>query len=95
MTQQLGGRYAVRIALTLAVVLFGRRLSAAAPDDWAEGAPGREDGANHTYYNRGGQLPWRNREGDWRDAEGTQQGNKPLLSLPSSSRRMPSQSNGT
>ena len=50
----------------------------AAPDDWAEGVPGREDGANHTYYNRGGQLPWRNREGDWRDADGVPQGKKPL-----------------
>lgn len=53
-------------------------VALAAPDDWAEGAPGHEDGANHTYYNRGGQLPWRNREGDWRDAEGVRQGNKPF-----------------
>ncbi len=50
----------------------------AAPDDWAEGSPGRDDGANHTHYNRAAQLAWRNRDGDWRDADGVQQGNKPF-----------------
>src|SRR5947209_763536 len=78
MNQQAAGRYAVWVSLVLAVVLSGGTLLSAAPDDWAEGAAGRDDGANHTYYNRGGQLPWRNREGDWRDADGTQQGNKPF-----------------
>lgn len=78
MNSQVVGRYAARVALILAVLLSSGGWLFAAPDDWAEGAPGREDGANHTYYNRGGQLPWRNREGDWRDADGTQQGNKPF-----------------
>ncbi|MEX0718485.1 MAG: disaggregatase related repeat-containing protein [Planctomycetaceae bacterium] len=50
----------------------------AAPDDWAEGAPGHSDGANHTYYNRAGALPWRNREGDWLDAQGKKQGDNPF-----------------
>lgn len=50
----------------------------AAPDDFAEGAPGRNDGANHTYYNRAGRLAWRNRDGDWRDADGKPQGDKPF-----------------
>lgn len=67
-------------ALLLAL-LFGAGPLFAAPDDWAEGAPGQEDGATHTYYNRRGQLPWRNREGDWRDADGRQQGKKPFANV--------------
>jgi hypothetical protein len=50
----------------------------AAPDDWAEGTAERDDGATPTYYNRGAQLPWRNRAGDWRDADGVEQGIKPF-----------------
>jgi hypothetical protein len=64
-------------SLALAL-LSGTSALSAAPDDWAEGAPGQEDGANHTHYNRRGQLAWRNREGDWRDADGVQQGKKPF-----------------
>lgn len=59
-------------------MVFWATSMLAAPDDWAEGTPGREDGANHTYYNRGAQLPWRHREGDWRDAQGVPQGPKPF-----------------
>lgn len=59
------------------LALFGT-TAIAAPDDWAEGVAGHNDGANHTYYNAGAQLRWRNREGDWRDAEAVQQGPKAL-----------------
>jgi hypothetical protein len=80
MNQRTVVRQAARVSLVLAVLFSGAAPLSAAPDDWAEGAPGHNDGANHTYYNRAGQLPWRNRQGDWRDADGTQQGNKPFAS---------------
>lgn len=70
--------YLIALAVGAWLALVDPTTMLAAPDDWAEGVPGREDGANHTYYNRGGQLPWRHREGDWRDADGVPQGNKPL-----------------
>lgn len=68
------------------VVLTGGLISAlcgpvsvqAGPDDWAEGTPGQEDGATRDYYNRRGELPWRHPEGDWRDADGVQQGTNPF-----------------
>src|SRR5690606_32566055 len=62
----------------VAAVLAFAVAAPGAPDDWAEGVPGRNDGANHTYYNMGARLPWRNSEGDWRDAAGVQQGDKPF-----------------
>src|SRR5688572_26017083 len=67
-----------RFAGGLALALVCAAAALAAPDDWAEGVPGEEDGANHTYFNRRAQLAWRNREGDWRDAGGVQQGKKPF-----------------
>ncbi|MEX0701458.1 MAG: DNRLRE domain-containing protein [Planctomycetales bacterium] len=65
------------LALLSSFALLGSS-AVAAPDDWAEGAAGRDDGANATEYNRAGDLKWRNRTGDWRDAEGVPQGPKPL-----------------
>jgi hypothetical protein len=53
-------------------------VACAAPDDWAEGAVGTDDGANRDFYNRRAALRWRNPEGDWRDADGVQQGPKPF-----------------
>jgi hypothetical protein len=49
-----------------------------APDDFAEGTPGQEDGATREFYNRRGMLPWRNPQGDWRDAREVPQGNEPF-----------------
>ena len=46
----------------------------AAPNDWAEGTPGLDDGATRDYYNRAGYLAWRTFMGDWRDAAHTPQG---------------------
>lgn len=66
-----------RFASLLAMLLIPGSI-AAAPGDWAEGSPGQEDGATHTYYNKRGQLRWRHPEGDWRDADGKQQGKKPF-----------------
>ena len=65
------------IAVGLVATLL-TSLAPAAPDDWAEGAPGHSDGANRQYYNNAAQLPWRNKQGDWRDADGVQQGPKPF-----------------
>jgi len=52
---------------------FGYALNAAtsargAASDWAEGTPGKDNGASRDYYNRAGQLEWHNKMGDWRDA---------------------------
>ncbi|MEX0717240.1 MAG: DNRLRE domain-containing protein [Planctomycetaceae bacterium] len=75
-----------RTAFTFAALasLACSSAAIAAPDDWAEGSAGpfrghaTYDGANSTDYNRAGQLRWRNRGvGDWRDADGKPQGNKP------------------
>jgi hypothetical protein len=66
------------LATGAALLLLGSAAAPAAPDDWAEGSADREDGANRTHYNRGGQLPWRNVEGDWRDADDAEQGKKPF-----------------
>lgn len=65
-------------AVGASLTLFWSAVAPAAPDDWAEGAPGHNDGANRTYYNAGAQLPWRNPEGDWRDADGARQGARPF-----------------
>ncbi|GIW81264.1 MAG: hypothetical protein KatS3mg105_3071 [Gemmatales bacterium] len=62
--------------------LQGRsRNNELAPYHWAEGVPDHEDGATRDYYNRAAWLPWRNRLGDWTDAEGKEQGNKPYCSV--------------
>jgi len=66
------------LAAASGLVFLCSAAALAAPDDWAEGKAECEDGATKVYYNRGAQLPWRNREGDWRDAEGMQQGTKPF-----------------
>ncbi len=47
----------------------------AAHNDWAEGAPGKSDGASRDYYNRAALLSWDNFMGDWRDAKDVAQGN--------------------
>ena len=44
-------------------------------NDWAEGTPGKDNGATRDYYNRAGLLEWRHPMGDWQDAEGVGQGN--------------------
>lgn len=46
----------------------------AAPNDWAEGMPGKDTGATREYYNRAGYLAWKNPMGDWVDAKGIAQG---------------------
>lgn len=46
----------------------------AAKNDWAEGTPGKFNGATRDYYNRAGRLKWQNYMGDWRDAKGKAQG---------------------
>ena len=51
--------------------------AAAALNDWAEGTPGKDNGATRDYYNRAGQLEWKTRLGDWRDAHDVAQGDAP------------------
>lgn len=66
-----------------ASVLFGAdfiRPALGARNDWAEGTPGKSDGATRDYYNRAGLLRWRNFMGDWRDAENAPQGGAPFAS---------------
>jgi hypothetical protein len=62
---------------TLAAWLAGVAVASAAPNDWAEGTPGKDNGATRDFYNRAGQLEWKNKLGDWRDAKGVAQGNDP------------------
>ena len=58
--------------IPLLMVLTGP--AAAAPNDWAEGTPGKDNGATRDYYNRAGLLEWKNKMGDWRDAKNAPQG---------------------
>jgi hypothetical protein len=51
------------------------------PHDWAEGTPGRDDGATRDYYNRAGRLAWRNFLGDWHDASNQPQGDQPFAQI--------------
>src|SRR5262245_64025343 len=71
-------RCSVAVVGGFTILLAWAAAALPGPDDWAEGLPGAEDGANHTYFNRRAQLPWRSREGDWRDADGVAQGKKPF-----------------
>ena len=66
-----------RVAVGLSALSCFTRVARSAPGDWAEGTPGRADGASRDYYNRAARLEWRNRLGDWRDAKGVAQGNAP------------------
>ena len=59
-------------ALPLLMVLAGSLT--AAPNDWAEGTPEKDNGATRDYYNRAGLLEWKNKMGDWRDAKNAPQG---------------------
>ena len=49
----------------------GNRLQS---NDWAEGTPGKDNGATRDYYNRAGLLEWKHPMGDWQDAQGAAQG---------------------
>ncbi|HHM11934.1 MAG TPA: DNRLRE domain-containing protein, partial [Planctomycetaceae bacterium] len=46
----------------------------AAPNSWAEGSAGLNDGATRDYYNRGALLAWRQFNGDWADQSGADHG---------------------
>jgi hypothetical protein len=49
-------------------------------NDWAEGTPGKDNGASRDYYNRAASLTWTNYLGDWRDAKNEAQGKVPYAS---------------
>jgi len=66
-----------RLALIGTGLLWAAASARGAANDWAEGTPGKDNGASRDYYNRAGQLEWRNRMGDWRDARDVAQGNEP------------------
>ena len=66
-----------RIFLLAAWALASPAPAPAAPNDWAEGTPGKDDGATRDYYNRAGLLAWKHRLGDWRDARDAEQGDAP------------------
>lgn len=65
-----------RFTLVVAALFLGRAAIPAAPHDWAEGTPGKDNGATRDYYNRAGFLEWQNKMGDWRDARNVPQGNE-------------------
>jgi len=56
----------------IAALLF----TTVALDSWAQFAPLYDgaDGATCDYFNRGAQIHWRHRLGDWKDAQGAEQG---------------------
>jgi hypothetical protein len=64
----------IRLAAIL-LILAGAGVRAA-ESDWAEGTPGTAHGATRDYYNRAGLLEWKNRLGDWHDADGAAQGTR-------------------
>src|SRR5688572_3375777 len=71
---------AMRCLVTLlCAVLAGLTVPSvrAAKNDWAEGTPGKSNGASRDYYNSAASLPWKNRMGDWRDAKDQEQGDVP------------------
>jgi len=53
-----------------------KRAAVPAYSDWAEGTPGKDNGATRDYYNRAGLLEWKHSMGDWLDAEGAAQGSR-------------------
>ena len=63
--------------LIISALLVAATTVAAAPNDWAEGTPGKDNGATRDYYNRAGQLEWKHKLGDWRDANDIAQGDAP------------------
>jgi hypothetical protein len=63
-----------QILLTIALTAILAPSLRASEFDWVEG----EDGATRDYYNRAAQLKWRNFLGDWTDAAGKEQGDKPF-----------------
>lgn len=65
------------IGMMTFLIVFTARSSQAAPNDWAEGTPGKENGATRDYYNRAAFLPWKHKMGDWYDAKNQPQGAVP------------------
>ena len=66
-----------------------------AGNDWAEGTPGKDNGASRDCYNRAGQLEWQNKMGDWRDARDVAQGNEPYATAAIKPEHKGRRSNGT
>ena len=64
--------------LSWAVVSSGPAIVLGAIDDWAEGTPGKGNGASRDCYNLAAQLEWRHKLGDWRDAKNAEQGSEPF-----------------
>jgi hypothetical protein len=62
--------------VSLAFALAGP--AAAAPVDPRTTLYDGPDGATCDYFNAGARIPWHHRGGDWRDAAGQQQGDKPM-----------------
>ena len=65
----IAARGALRLIAALLLAIF-------AMDGSAESAPLYDgaDGATCDYFNRGAQIRWRHRLGDWKDAQGAEQG---------------------
>ena len=73
-TPGMTARHRLSALASLAAITAAGGLSRAAPFDWAEG----ENGATRDYFNRAAQLAWRQKLGDWADADGIEQGDRPF-----------------
>lgn len=62
------------------VAISGSSLLSA-PNDWAEGLAGHDDGATRDYYNRAALLAWKQPMGDWRDRNDREQGGEPYAAV--------------
>lgn len=70
-------RIADRCSIAFGLMLATGMPLLAAPNDWAEGTPGKDNGASRDFYNRATLLEWKNKLGDWRDAKDVAQGKEP------------------
>lgn len=67
-------RRLLKVGTVWAAIATAAGSTSGARNNWAEGTPGKSNGATREYYNRAGLLPWKNFLGDWRDARNTPQG---------------------
>jgi hypothetical protein len=66
----------VRLRLTFSCLLtLYASCAAAAVNDWPEGDESPATGATREFYNGAAELPWDHFMGDWRDQQGSSQGN--------------------
>ena len=55
----------ITLPLYLALAALALPQARAAKNDWAEGTPGKGNGASREYYNSAASLPWKNTWSAW------------------------------